>query len=253
MALSLLKTPAAALSFRQMRTETILVVDNDPELVGLMCATFSLRGLQVVGVDTGPEALHYVRSHARQSQFPCLALIDLNLAGQDGFMLGKELLAMLPYLSLIFLASCARVEDKVYAMLLGADDYITKPFQWAELVARVERNLRRLYEPRMAYFHCGEMLIDLVRGRVLVCGEDVPLSMHEYRFLCCLAQAQGRVVSCTELASYLWPNGIGVTDEEAVRKVKLRVESKLGRVLQKTKVIHNVPRIGYYLEWKSYD
>lgn len=242
---------ASPTSFAPTGTQAILVVDGDAQLLGAMRATFHLQSLRVVGTESARTALDLVQQETNQGHLPALALVEVALPDGDGLLLGQELLQQIPNLSLIFLSNCSQVETKVDALLLGADDYITKPFEWAELVARVQRNLRRRQETQATCLHFDGLEIDLIRGRVRVCGQELSPSMHEYRFLCCLAEARGQVVSSIELAGHLWPNGVCGNEEELVKKVKLRLQAKLDRVAVRVKILHNIPRVGYYLEWKQ--
>jgi DNA-binding response OmpR family regulator len=230
--------------------QTILLVDGDNELLGLMRATFHLQRLHVMASNCARGALEMVRQRTDQNALPDLALIEIALPDRDGLSLGQELLQQIPDLSLFFLTKCCQVEAKVRAMLIGADDYITKPFEWAELVARVERSLKRRQRSQIMCCHFGGLEIDFARGRVRVDEQEISLSMHEYRFLCCLARSQGHVASYAELAEALWPNGVWGNEEDLVKKVKLRLQSKLDRVAPGVRILHNVPGAGYYLEWK---
>lgn len=237
-------------SFAVASTQTILVIDGDIELLGMMRAMFQLQRLDIIGAESAKEGRRIAQESTGRGDPPALAIVETSLPDGDGISLGRELLQLIPNLSLFFLTSCSQIEAKVRAMLMGADDYITKPFTWAELVARVERSLRRRQEQHLACLHIGGLEIDLPKGRVRIGEQELSLTMQEYRFLCCLARARGQVVSCPEIAEHLWPNGTCGNEEDLVKKVKLRLQAKLDKAASGVKVLHNVPRIGYYLEWK---
>jgi DNA-binding response OmpR family regulator len=235
-------TPAA-----RNDVETLLIVTGDPELLGLLCATFHLRGLRVLSAPGAAEARRLVRPEARQ--FPMLAIALIGLPEAEGLALGQELLQRLSDLSLILLLDPGSIEGKVQALHSGADDCLGKPFAWAELVVRVERSLRRR-QLHPLFLRCGELVINLTQGSAQVYEQDVALSAQEYQFLCCLAQARGQVVSYDTIAGRLWPKReVLGSEEELVKKVKLHLQARLEQAAPGVQVLHNVPRQGYYLEW----
>ncbi|HZM80989.1 MAG TPA: response regulator [Candidatus Limnocylindrales bacterium] len=125
--------------------ETILVVDDDPDILRVVEVNLSLQGYRVLTASSGAEALSLV-----ESQRPHLAVVDLMMPGMDGLELTRRLRAdpMVTALPIIVLTAKALTSDKVAGLAAGADDYIVKPFDTSELVARVKATLRRIQEAR---------------------------------------------------------------------------------------------------------
>lgn len=125
--------------------ETILVVDDDPDILRVVEVNLSIQGYRVLTASSGAEALSLV-----ESQRPHLAVVDLMMPGMDGLELTRRLRAdpMVTALPIIVLTAKALTSDKVAGLAAGADDYIVKPFDTSELVARVKATLRRIQEAR---------------------------------------------------------------------------------------------------------
>ena len=125
--------------------ETILVVDDDPDILRVVEVNLSLHGYRVLCASSGAEALSLVETHR-----PQLAVVDLMMPGMDGLELTRRLRAdpMVTALPIIVLTAKALTSDKVAGLAAGADDYIVKPFDTSELVARVRATLRRIQEAR---------------------------------------------------------------------------------------------------------
>ena len=125
--------------------ETILVVDDDPDILRVVEVNLSLHGYRVLCASSGAEALSLVETHR-----PQLAVVDLMMPGMDGLELTRRLRAdpMVTALPIILLTAKALTSDKVAGLAAGADDYIVKPFDTSELVARVKATLRRIQEAR---------------------------------------------------------------------------------------------------------
>lgn len=228
-------------------TDTILAVLDDLDLLGMLRATFQLRNVRVLCTQTASEAVQVMRTETRRGHPPSLVILDVTLRDRDGLGLGQELLQNIPALSLVFLTAATTIETKVRALLMGADDLISQPFEWVELVARIDRCLRRRYEVRAASLAYQGIEIDLVHARVWVRGVTVDLSLNEYRFLCVLVQARGQIVSFAQFAECLWMGEAGDGEGHLIKKVKLRLDAKLDRVAPGCKLIHSVPKVGYYL------
>lgn len=182
------------------RPKTILVVDDDPELRHLLSMSLSVQGYDVREAATAKEALQL----ATVAKFD-LIVLDLGLPDMDG----ADLLAALREWSQtpIFILSVRGFEsDKVKALELGADDYITKPFGMAEFVARIRGALRRTSAilPQEPIFNLGGLSVDLNRRIVRLNGTDVHLSPKQYRLLQVLLRNAGKVVTHGQLLQEIW-------------------------------------------------
>jgi two-component system, OmpR family, KDP operon response regulator KdpE len=186
--------------------DRVLVVDDHPGMRLLMEKSLGRAGYTVVSAKDGPEAL---------AQFieapPDSVLLDVLMPGMDGYELCRRLrdLSEVP----IIMVSALRNEDDIIRGLdAGADDYVTKPFGVAELVARV-RAVQRRYrrsdgdEPHLV-FGAGHLQIDLPKRQVVLAGERLHLGPTEFRLLAYLAANAGRIVPHPELIEQIWgPEG----------------------------------------------
>jgi DNA-binding response OmpR family regulator len=178
----------------------ILVVDDEPNIIELTKLYLEREGYQVEGATNGHDALSMQRTIN-----PDLIILDLMLPDIDGFEVCREIrkTSSVPILMLT-----ARKEDidKILGLELGADDYLTKPFNPRELVARVKAILRR-YQTGLKpsdTIELGRLRIDLARHEVAVDGQPVKLRTKEFALLVTLAQNQGVVFSREKLLDSVW-------------------------------------------------
>ncbi|MBI4187523.1 MAG: response regulator transcription factor [Chloroflexi bacterium] len=180
--------------------QTILIVDDEPNIIELARLYLERDGYKVEGVADGHGALS-----RQESLHPDLIILDLMLPGIDGFEVCRRIRAKS---SVPILMLTARKEDidKVVGLELGADDYLTKPFNPRELVARVKAILRRSQmgaTPGEA-IEIGNLRIDLARHEVTVEGNPVKLRTKEFALLATLAQNLGIVLSREKLLEKVW-------------------------------------------------
>jgi two-component system alkaline phosphatase synthesis response regulator PhoP len=199
--------------------QRILVVDDDREIVRLVRAYLEQSGFQVLTAYDGETALHILRRER-----PDLLLLDLMLPGRDGLDVTRVVRGDVGLAALPIIMLTARVEDqeKIVGLEVGADDYVTKPFNPREVVARVRAVLRRTQgEPAPArVIQVAEVTIDLDRHQVLAAGQPVHLTPTEFRLLACLVRQRGRPVTHGELLREVW--GPGYADETANLAVYIR-------------------------------
>jgi DNA-binding response OmpR family regulator len=186
-----------------MAGELILVVDDEANIVELARLYLEREGFRVEALGDGLAALARVDRDP-----PALMVLDLMLPGLDGYGVCKQVRAKsgLPILMLT-----ARDEDidKIVGLELGADDYLTKPFNPRELVARVKAILRRSGGGRgadasEAPFHVGDVTIDPGSREVRVAGQHVSLRAKEFDLLLALAEHRGRVLTREKLLNLVW-------------------------------------------------
>ncbi|WP_119072510.1 response regulator transcription factor [Aggregatilinea lenta] len=181
----------------------ILVVDDEPRMIGFIRMNLELEGYQVIEAHTGLEALEMVRT-----QLPDLILLDVMMPQLDGF----ETLRMLREFSsipVIMLTAKGEEDDKVFGLELGADDYVTKPFGSRELSSRVHAVLRRAEmpsaSPEQAVLKVDDRLsVDFNRREVIVNGEHIKLRPTEYRLLYHLIENAGWTVPHEQLLAKVW-------------------------------------------------
>jgi DNA-binding response OmpR family regulator len=183
-------------------TERILVVDDDPLIVRLVRTNLERAGYRVLGATNGQEGLELAAA-----ELPDLVVLDVMLPKLDGFEVCQRIreFSLVP---IVMLTAKGEQVDKLRGFEMGADDYLTKPFQPAELLARVKAVLRRSQQgapsDAPAVVQCGEIAIDMVRRRVTVAGEPVKLTRTEFQLLQQLALNAGKVLSHAELLTRVW-------------------------------------------------
>jgi two-component system KDP operon response regulator KdpE len=183
-------------------SERILVVDDEPRVVRLVRVILEAMGYDVVAAITGESAIEMVALEQ-----PDLVLLDIRLPGEpDGYQV-CERIREFSDVGVIMLTAKARQDDILRGFEVGADDYLTKPFNAKELVARVKAVLRRTRYPEergKATLVCGDLKIDFARRTVNVRGERVALTPTEYALLNQLAQNPNCVMTHRKLLTEVW-------------------------------------------------
>ena len=192
------------------RKVSILLVDDDPQLIRLVRANLDSVGYKVSVAMDAQTALNQVNL-----ELPDLVILDVMLPDLDGFGLCQRLREF-SSLPIIMLTAKVEDQDKVKGLKSGADDYLTKPFNMDELLARIEAVLRRTKFPdeikSPKAFTSGDVMVDFVQRRVTVKGKEIPLTLTEYKLLILLVSNAGRVMLHRELLSKVW----GVEYQEEV-------------------------------------
>lgn len=227
-----------------MRKRLILVVDDEPAIVRLIRAELLSDGFAVIDASHGEEALARV-----EADRPDLIVLDLMMPGIDGFEVLRRLRAY-GRVPVILLTARSGDADKLRGLENGADDYLTKPFNPAELAARIRAVLRRTTGDPGTDRHLlryNELEIDLERRRVTAGGEEIRLSRTEWELLAQLAGNAGRVMLHGELLTRVW--GPEFRDEARYLRMwvsRLRAKLEDGGVT--TPLITTYPGIGYRFE-----
>jgi two-component system KDP operon response regulator KdpE len=222
----------------------VLLVEDDPNIVDLIRSNLAVRGFDTLVSTDGTRAMQLL-----ESGHPDIVLLDLMLPGVDGMDLCR---AMRERSSVgIIVVSARRGErDKVSALHVGADDYMTKPFSIEELLARIAATLRRSrpttpQDAANMTVRVGDVEIDLDRRRVTRDGVDVHLTPTEFAVLRELAVDRGKLVSHADLLRRVWGAGYQTETEYVrvyVRRLRAKLEANGGPPL-----IVNQPRAGYRL------
>jgi DNA-binding response OmpR family regulator len=187
------------------RALRILVVDDDPAMVGAITALVSTEGHQVITAYDGLTAVRRFREEG-----PDLVLLDLAMPGPDGFTVAGQIRAA-GTSPIIVVSGESGEPAKVRALGIGADDYLTKPFGKAELLARIAAVMRRAEgpgrgpEPAGGRLAIGELTVDPARHEARVGGTILDLTPTEFRLLETLLRADGAVVPHLRLARAGWP------------------------------------------------
>jgi two-component system, OmpR family, KDP operon response regulator KdpE len=223
-------------------TVTILVVDDEPPIRRLLRTSLTAQRYRIVEADTAAAALAKIRDHP-----PDLVILDLGLPDSDGLDVIRSV-RLDSAVPIIVLSSRISDRDKVAALDLGADDYITKPFSMAELVARTRAALRhRLQlEGTEAVFHSGDLTVDLVRRIVRVRDSDAKLSPKEYDILRQLVLHAGKVMTHKQLLLEVW--GPAAEDVQYLRIYVRQIRQKLEADPERPSLIVTEPGVGYRLK-----
>jgi len=180
------------------QAKRLLVVEDDVAIARVLHDNLVYEGFQVERVADGREAL------AKAETFiPDLVLLDLMLPEQSGFEVCEQLCSSPHRPAVIVLTARCEQGDKVRALNLGADDYVTKPFALDELLARVNAVLRRS-QPQLGAIAIGPVVVDFSNSRAHKGTADIDLRPREIQILRHLAERQGRVVSREELLRLVW-------------------------------------------------
>ena len=204
---------------------TVLLVEDDQNIVDLVRANLMARAHDVVVSKDGRDAIAMVEAHD-----PDAILLDLMLPGVDGFELCRELRERSP-VGIIVLSARRAETDKVRALNLGADDYMTKPFGIEELLARINATLRRSRPAPAevaapAAVRTGDLEIDLAARKVTKAGELVHLTPTEFALLREFATNPGMLLTHATLLRRVWGHGYE-TQTEYTRVYMARLRSKL--------------------------
>jgi len=217
---------------------TIVVVDDEPNIADLVDLYLAREGFRVLKTGTGEGGLQAVRDHR-----PRLVVLDVGLPDVDGLELCKRLRAT-SQIPVIFLTARDSEVDRVVGLELGGDDYLTKPFSPAELVARVKAVLRRVDGgPAAEVMQIGEVAIDAGRREVRVAGDAVEFTTKEFDLLRYLAERPGLALSRQQILDGVWGYD-WYGDARTVDVHIAQVRKKLGDAVQ----IKTVRGVGYRLE-----
>ena len=222
----------------------ILVVDDEPDVVESVRLGFTLqwREMEVLGAGTGEAALDSV-----ERQSPDIVLLDVGLPDKDGFAVLRELRAFSD-VPVVMLTARDDAMAKVKGLELGADDYVTKPFNHLELMARVKAVLRRLDMPapasRAPSFRSGDLEVDFATQEARLRGVRVELTPTEYKLLYHLVRNAGHVLQHGTLLAKV--RGREYVDEvDYVRVYIRRLREKLGDDPEHPRYIQTERRLGY--------
>ena len=177
----------------------ILLVEDDAALAAVIARGLREAAYAVDVAHEGATALYYVAINTYD-----VVVLDVMLPGQDGFGVCREIRARGSHVPVLMLTARDTVGDKVAGLDAGADDYLTKPFEFAELLARVRALLRRGATVLPQVLHVGDVSIDTAGQRVTRHGVRIPLTTKEYALLEYLARHAGRVVGREELSAHVW-------------------------------------------------
>jgi len=224
-------------------TSRLLVVDDEATVRELLSAALRFAGFHVTSAATAREAVA-----AATAEPPDLVLLDVMLPDADGFEVVRRLRERHPGhgapVPVLFLTARDRQSDKVTGLSLGADDYVTKPFDLAELIARIRAILRRTAGHPAGVLTVGVLALDAEGHQVTRAGQPIRLSATEFRLLRYLMENAGRVVSKAQILDRVWREDFGgdagIVDTY-ISYLRRKVDTG------EPKLIHTVHGVGYVL------
>jgi len=226
----------------QVTNTRALVVEDDPNIVDLIRSNLAVRGFDTVVSADGVRALQLL-----ETEEPDIVLLDLMLPEVDGFDLCRQIRER-STVAVIVVSARGGERDKVTALNMGADDYMTKPFSVEELLARISANLRRTRaagatEPGPPIVTVGDIVIDLASQQVTKRGQAVHLTPTEFALLRELVTNRGKLLSHAHLLRRVWGPGYQ-TETEYVRVYVRRLRAKLEADASQPLIV-TAPRAGY--------
>ena len=227
-----------------MDKKKILVVDDDPAILRLLSTNLKARGYEVITATDGEEALETV-----QKDFIDLIILDIMMPKVDGVQVCRRIREWSD-IPIIILSARGDEKDKVKCLELGADDYLTKPFGIAELMARIKTAFRHRGDaaaaPTPTTFTCDGLEINFAKRRVTVKGKEIILTPTEYSLLLQLATNSDKVLTHSMLLHSVWGNEYS-SEKEYLRVFVGRLRRKLEPDPKNPRYIHTIPGVGYHL------
>ncbi|MBE6775557.1 MAG: VanR-ABDEGLN family DNA-binding response regulator [Ruminococcaceae bacterium] len=224
----------------------ILIVDDEKEIADLVGVYLQNEGYETVKVFDGETAMELVKSEAFD-----LAVLDVMLGDTDGFALCREIRKKHTY-PIIMLTAKADFTDRISGLTLGADDYVTKPFNPLELTARIKAQLRRFtqyndYAEKTDTLEISGLEINISTHSCSLYGEEITLTPIEFGILRLLMEKAGKVVSTKEIFEKVW--GEDYLDSNNTVMVHIRrIREKLKEKPRNPKFIKTVWGVGYKIE-----
>ncbi len=221
----------------------VLLVDDEERVLNFLRYKLKASGYDVMTANNGLDALELARA-----QEPDLMVLDVLMPGMNGFDTLKEL-RRFSTMPVIILSARREDTDKIKGLTLGADDYLAKPFNPDELLARIE-SLRRRLEPegkRVAVpFLAEDLSIDFAKRSVVVKGKEIQLTRIEWLLLSELARNAGRLMQYEELLSRVW--GPEYRDDvQLLRTWMSRIRYKVEKDPHDPQLIRTIPKVGYIM------
>lgn len=224
----------------------VLVIEDEPQVVRFLRTSLAGHGYRVMEAATAREGLI-----AATQYVPDIVLLDLGLPDMDGVEVARRLREWTA-MPILVLSARGLERDKVAALDAGADDYLTKPFGFAELLARMRVALRHSTRisgaPRENVFTSGSLRVDLESRRIHVGGVEVKLTPIEFKLLSVLVRNAGKVVTHKQLMIEVWgPHA--AAEKHYLRVYMTHLRRKLSRTPDEPSVFETEAGVGYRLKW----
>ena len=219
----------------------ILIIEDDIEIKERLVKNLSSDGFVVDTVEDGNQGSYI----ARTNQYN-LILLDHLLPSKNGFDVCKEIRSAGIHTPIIIMTVMKSVEDKVSLLEVGADDYITKPFSYQELLARIKAVTRRPYNIQSSSYSLDDLTVHIDTKEVTISGERIYLTRKEYTLLECMARKPGKIITRSEILEEAWGHDtdpFSNTIEAHIRNIRKKIGETKSR-----KYIQTGPGRGYKLD-----
>jgi two-component system copper resistance phosphate regulon response regulator CusR len=219
----------------------ILIAEDDKKVAGFLKKGLREEHYAVDVCHNGDEALFQVQVNEYD-----LIILDVMLPGKDGFQVCRDIRGNAVLTPILMLTAKDQLEDKIRGLNEGADDYLTKPFSFDELLARIRALLRRTQDYKTKILTVGDLELDPVARTVIRAGKDISLTGKEYALLEYLMRNKGRTITQTMIIEHVWDQDYeGLSNVVNVYINHLR--DKVDRGFEQ-KVIHTIRGVGYKIE-----
>jgi len=221
----------------------VLLVEDDVKISSFVVKGLKEAGFAVDHAANGEDGLHLALTTSYDA-----AIIDVMLPELDGLSLIKELRSRGVGTPIIILSARGSVDDRVKGLQTGSDDYLTKPFSFAELLARVQALIRRSSSGTAdpSHLQVGDLSMDLLRREVIRAGRKIDLQPREFALLEYMMSSAGRVITRTMIMEHVWNYDFD-PQTNVVDVLVCRVRNKVDRGF-KEKMIHTIRGVGYVLK-----
>jgi two-component system, OmpR family, copper resistance phosphate regulon response regulator CusR len=211
----------------------VLLVEDDPRIARLVAKGLREQAYAVDVATTGEDALYQADINTYD-----LILLDVMIPEPNGFQVCRKIRASGKRMPILMLTARDAVDDRITGLDHGADDYLTKPFEFRELLARLRALLRRSVELRPPQITVGDLVLDTAAQSVSRAGKAIPLTAKEYALLEFLARNAGRVVGRAEIAEHVWDETFDPFSnliEVYVNRVRRKIDSNSRKPLLQTR------------------
>jgi two-component system KDP operon response regulator KdpE len=229
------------MNWTMTRKFNVLIVDDEPPFRKVVQTALSARGFSVEQAGNGDQALELLADHVFH-----LVLLDINMPGMGGVETCRRVRALMPHVGIIMVTVRDSEQDMVQALEAGADDYITKPLRFGELVARLRAVIRRtvIQNPTPTAIHAGDLEIDLERRLLRRAGTIVHLTPTEFDLLSLLMKNEGMPLTHAKLLRTIWGAEYG-EQVEYLRAYVKTLRKKIEDDPAQPKYILTEPWVGY--------
>ena len=222
----------------------VLVIEDEKQLLKIIGERLKEEGYATDLVRDGIEGLHFAES----LDYDCI-ILDIMLPSMDGFSVLRKLRARKINTPILILTAKDTIKDKVSGLDLGADDYITKPFSFEELIARVRAMLRRKSSEKETVLFISDLTLDLITREVSRGNHLIELTSKEFAILEYLLRNKGKVLTKSQIANHVWNYEFEYKSnivEVYVRYLRKKLEDNF-----ENKLIHTVSGVGYVIKVKE--